>query len=82
MVLSKHKNSPPADPDYTTKQPGVDLIWICMDVSYLLCTCTERTNMYCVISQGQSVTIIETRCNRDIGIYMQYCSALLLHSLA
>ena len=35
------------------KQPGVGLIWICMDVSYLLlCTCTERTNMYYAISQG------------------------------
>ena len=38
--------------------------------------------MYCVISQGRSVPIIETRCDRDIRIFMQYCSALFLHSLA
>ena len=45
-----------------------------MDVSYLLlCTCTERTNVYCVISQGQSVTIIEARCDRDIGISGSAC---------
>ena len=32
----------------------------------------RKKNRYCVISQGQRVTIIETRCDRDIGISMQY----------